>query len=457
MTHERSVAVVGDGAAGTLTVIALLRHAARTGVRLRVEWAGDGARGRGVAYATSAPWHRLNVPAAAMSLGDADDFPQWLAAHAAADSAARDAADGPGDDFARRGDYGSYLLDRLDAARAAARTAQLHEHRGRATDLSVDAAGVALVAGDGSVRVDRAVLATGVPTARPVPGLTPAAAAHPRLVADAWNGRLDEVTGAGTVLLIGTGLTMIDAALSLARRAPDLRLHAVSRSGLLPRRHLRDRCEPGSPAVTPRPGLTLDELVTGVEAQVAAAPQRWREVVDGLRPVTQDLWHALSHADQERFLREQEARWMRHRHRVAPAVAEEVDALRASGRLHVEAAAVEEVDAAGERLRVRLTGRPGGGTRQVEADWVVACVGLQYDVRLWDDPLTTSLLRAGLARSHPLGLGLDCEPDGALRTAAGPSPHLFTLGLLRRGDLYETVGIAELAGQATRLAEVLVG
>lgn len=463
-----SVAVVGDGAAGVLTVTALLRHAARTGARLRVEWVGDGARGRGVAYATSAPWHRLNVPAAGMSVGDADDFPRWLAAHAGdPGTAAREtadpdpfagaAADAPGGDFAQRGDYGSYLLDRLDAARTAARTARLYEHRGRVTNLSVDPEGVQLVVRDAPVRVDRVVLATGVPTARPTPGLTPAAATHPRLVADPWNGRLDDVTGAGTVLLVGTGLTMVDAALSLARRAPDLRLHAVSRSGLLPRRHLRDRPDPGSPAVTPRPGLTLDELVSAVEARIAAAPQRWREVVDGLRPVTQELWHVLSHADRERFLREHEARWMRHRHRVAPAVAEEIDALRDSGRLLVEAAAVEEVDAAGERLRVRLAPRPDGEVRHVEADWVVSCVGLQYDVRRSDDPLTVSLLRAGLARSHPLGLGWDCEPDGALRTPSGPSRHLFTLGSLRRGDLYETIGIAEIAGQAERLGEILAG
>ena len=105
---------------------------------------------------------------------------------------------------------------------------------------------------------------------------------------------------------------------------------------------------------------------------------------------------------------------------------------------------------------VRLAGRPEGAVREFDVDWVVACVGLQYDVRRWEDPLTTSLLRAGLARSHPLGLGLDCGPDGALNTAAGLSPRLFTLGSLRRGDLYETIGIAEIAGQATRLAEILV-
>jgi uncharacterized NAD(P)/FAD-binding protein YdhS len=300
------------------------------------------------------------------------------------------------------------------------------------------------------VRADRAVLAVGLPTVLPLPGLDPAAAAHPRLVADPWSTGFDAVTG-GTVLLVGTGHTMIDASLSLARRLPDVRLRAVSRSGRMPRRHLRDRAVPGPPAITPRPGLTLDEVVAAVEERVAQAPQRWREVVDGLRPVTQALWQALSLDDRRRFLREHEPRWMRHRHRVAPTVAEEVDALRASGRLRVEAAAVERIEAAGERLRVRL-----GTGEVVEPDWVIACTGIRYDPGAGTDPLVAGLLRDGLARPHPVGLGFDVAPDGALCTAAGVSSHLYCLGSLRRGDLYETIGIPDIAAQAAALADVLV-
>lgn len=445
-----SVIVIGDGAAGVLTVTALLARAGRAGVRLDVHWIGDGARGRGVAYASTAPWHRLNVPAAGMSIGDADEFPTWLAARGAgSDTDAR-----TGDDFARRHDFGSYLLDRLATARAGADSATLHEHRGQADALAVDRAGVRVSVGATALRGDRAVLATGVPTFSPLPGLTAAAAAHPRLVADPWGGRLDEIAG-GTVLLVGTGLTMIDAALSLARRLPDVALRAVSRSGLLPHRHLRDRKEPGPPAITPRAGVTLDEVVTAVEEQIAVAPERWREVVDGLRPVTQQLWRSLSHADRERFLREHERRWMRHRHRVAPAVAEGVDELRRSGRLRVGAATVEEIAAAGERLRVRLVNR-AGVAEDVEPDWVVACTGVLFDLRRAADPLMVSMLRDGVVRPHPLGLGLDCAPDGAVRTGAGPSSRLYAMGLLRRGELYESIGITEHAGQAAELAELVV-
>ena len=448
MTREPAVAVVGDGAAGVLTVTALLARAAELRSPLRVEWIGDGARGRGVAYASPADWHRLNVPAAGMSLGD-DDFPHWLRArgvHLAA-----------GDDFARRHDYGSYLLDRLAAARVAA-AGVLHEHVGRATALGVDPAGVRVTvdgaAGRVEVRADRAVLAIGVPTFLPLPHLTAAAAAHPRLIADPWGGRLDEVTG-GSVLLVGTGLTMVDATLSLARRLPGTALRAVSRSGLLPHRHLRDREEPGEPAIRPRPGLTLDEVVGAVEARVAAAPERWRTVVDGLRPVTQELWRSLSLADRERFLREHEPRWLRHRSRIAPAVAEEIDALRRAGRLRLGAASVREIDAAGERLRVRLADR-AGRVEELHPDWVVACTGVQFDVRRVADPLVVGLLRDGLGRSHPVGLGLDCAADGALLTAAGPSDRLYTLGSLRRGEAYETIAVAEIAEHATRLADTLV-
>lgn len=451
-----SVAVIGDGAAGVLTVTALLGRAAATRTPLRVEWIGDGARGRGVAYASAAPWHRLNVPAAGMSVGDdpdgADGFPRWLAAHGVTLT--------DGDDFATRHHYGSYLLERLAAARAAAAGggAVLHEHRGRATAAAVDADGVRVSVGGGDVRVevraDRAVLALGVPTHTPLPNLTAAAAGHPRLVADPWSGRLDAVTG-GAVLLVGTGLTMVDAALSLARRLPDLRLRAVSRSGLLPHRHLRDREEPGEPAIRPRAGLTLDEVVAAVEARVAAAPERWRTVVDGLRPVTQDLWRSLSLADRERFLRAHEPRWLRHRSRIAPVVAEEIDALRRAGRLRLGAASVGEIDADGDRLRVRLVDR-AGRPEHVGADWVVACTGVQYDVRRAGDPLVAGLLRDGLARSHPLDLGLDCTPDGALLSDAGPPDRLHTLGSLRRGEAYESIAIHEIAEQAGELAATLV-
>ncbi len=46
------------------------------------------------------------------------------------------------------------------------------------------------------------------------------------------------------VLLIGTGLTMIDQVLAIAKRRPDARVMAISRHGLLPL-HARGCAAPG--------------------------------------------------------------------------------------------------------------------------------------------------------------------------------------------------------------------
>ncbi|MDT7742473.1 MAG: hypothetical protein QOE59_1551, partial [Actinomycetota bacterium] len=279
--------------------------------------------------------------------------------------------------------------------------------------------------------------------------------AHPGLVRDPWSGALEADPPPRTAVLVGTGLTMVDAALSLARRDPRTRLLAVSRSGLLPRSHSRGRGDPLDPPVAPRPGLGLDEVVAAVEGRVAQEPDRWRDVVDGLRPVTQDLWRSLSAADRDRFLAEHARRWEVHRHRMAPAVADALHRLRDEGRLEVRAARVARIDAARPGLAVTLADAEGA-EQTIDANRVVSCTGAQEDVTAVDDPLVTALLGGGAARPHPTGKGFDTDDDGALRPADGRERRLYTLGATRRGDLYETTGLAEIRDQATAVADLLV-
>ena len=442
--------VVGDGAAATLVVIGLLRAAVRLRARLRIEWVGSQDPGRGVAYATPQPWHRMNVAATDLSVSDTPhDFTHWLASRTPTTT-------NDDDDFAPRWEFGSYLTDVLNRARAEAEvcdTVALREWRDRAVDLIVDAHGVQVKLRDGEhVQAERAVLALGLFPPAPLPGVSAEAATHPQLIADPWAGRLGQVQGEGVAVLVGTGLTMVDVALSLARQAPLLRLRAVSRTGLTPRAHSRTTPHPRGPASAPRPGLTLETIVADIETQIAAEPTRWRDIVDALRPVTQSLWQALSRPDQTRLLREHSRRWETHRHRMAPSVADELDTLRKTGALHESAAAIHNINAAGERLLVRL-----GETREeIDADWVIACTGPQTHVDKVDDPLVASLLSSGYARAHPLGLGFDTASNGALQTPSGPSQRLFTLGSLRRGELYESIAIPEIRDQAARLTQMIL-
>jgi uncharacterized NAD(P)/FAD-binding protein YdhS len=72
---------------------------------------------------------------------------------------------------------------------------------------------------------------------------------------------------------------------------------------------------------------------------------------------------------------------------------------------------------------------------------------------MFESPLTRSLLAKRLVRADDLGIGLACDPDGALIDAMGnPSRQLFTLGSLRKGELWESTAVPELRVQAERLA-----
>ena len=59
----------------------------------------------------------------------------------------------------------------------------------------------------------------------------------------------------------------------------------------------------------------------------------WRAAIDGLRPVTAQLWQGLSEDDKRRFLGEHARTWDVHRHRMPPITAERLAEIAESGRL----------------------------------------------------------------------------------------------------------------------------
>ncbi|GAB3663889.1 hypothetical protein GCM10027596_27630 [Nocardioides korecus] len=301
------VVVVGAGAGGALTACHLL-----TGLspRYRVALVDPSpTTGRGPAYATTDDRHLLNVPVSGMSAfpRDAEHFHRWVRRH-------HDAATQP-QDFVPRRVYGDYVEDLLTQAADFPGNARLE--RRHDTVVGIDRRGDRFVVrlNSGPAIVARAVvLATG---ARPGTAWAPAELrASARLVDDPWTQELPD----GDLLLVGTGLTMVDVALSAAREGRTL--HTVSRHDELPRAHR----VPTTPAVPPPPGITRVTDLAGLRRTVTAHVERtraatgdWRPAVDGLRPVTAQLWQGLDEADRRTFV-EQDARdWDVHRHRMPPA------------------------------------------------------------------------------------------------------------------------------------------
>lgn len=436
------IAFAGGGASATLTAVALLRTTTWLRLPYQILLIDEhGRHARGAAYSTTDPAHLLNSPVKAMSAlpDQPGHLARWL--HQ------RDPTAGP-DTFLPRRVYGDYLADTLiRTARWAHPHASVRTRTARVESARPEGDSVTLRLSDGT-RLSAAalVVATGN-TAAPV-GSTPGCGAVPGVVSDPWHptAGLDALAGCERVLAVGSGLTMVDAALTLTRANPSAVVYAVSRGGRLPHPH--------QPPLTAPPGLVdlgqeetlpLRTLVRRLRTAVAAYPGDWRHVIDSLRPHAQALWQGLSPAEQRRFLERWSRHWENARHRMAPRTAERIALLRAEHRLRLHSGGVRAVAPAGAALRAAL-----GDGSVVDVDAVLDCTGAAPGRA----PLITRMFADGLARPDPVGLGVYTCPRGALVSSRGAVSHrMFTLGPPRRGQLYETTAIPEIRAQAEQLAQ----
>ena len=348
-----TVAVVGSGFSGLMTTLGLLGRPDGPRVRLIER---RHAFARGAAYSTSFPDHLLNVRASNMSAfpDRPDHFVRWLQAQ-------NDTGDEAATAFARRSRYGAYLQAMLAGASETSEAGRLLLEADAIVDLEPHDGRWRLTYDMGRrVEVDAVVLAVGnFPPHLPA-GLGEAAARSAAFVADPWAADLAAAPEEGLAVLIGTGLTMVDLALRLSAERPRLKLLALSRRGLLPHRHLPTGPSPlaWDPGLAPTPrGLirTMRDLADTAD---------WRSVVDGLRPHVQAVWRDWPDAERQRFLRHARPWWEVHRHRLAPAVAERIDTLVASGALTVKAGRFSRIDASEDGIVLPIiainkrTGKP---------------------------------------------------------------------------------------------------
>ena len=449
------IIVLGAGYTGSALTAQLSRRA-KPGTRILL--AGD-EETLGLAYGAAAPMHLLNVAAGRMSMwpDQPDDFVQWLIASGHAGEQEIQGVPIP-ERFIPRAVYGSYVRDRL--GETIARTNAVVERRiARALQLDRTDAGWRVAFGDGTSAVAPvvAICLGNQAGSLPLPASAYAEAASHWIIIDPWRDpRLADIAPNDRVLVIGTGLTMVDFVLQREHDAHPGQTLAISRRGVLPQVHAL-HAEPGVPTSGIDRPLSLLELTrlvrSGIEERVAAG-EDWRPIIDGLRPETQRLWMRLSPAEQSRFLRHLGAHWGAARHRMPPIAHHRLTAMLEDGRLEVLSGRVAGLGHADGRLDASLNLRNEQETRHLQVDWVVNCTGPGRDPARTGNPFLCALLYAGIARSDVLRLGLETDADDRVIGREGkPQPGLFALGPVAMGRRYEIVAVPDLRVQCEDVAE----
>ena len=459
--HAWHVAIVGAGFSGTALAIHLLKEAASAASprNLRIELIDPRPEiGAGVAYATRDYPYPLNVAAGQMSIdsGRPGDFLDYLKSQGIHAS--------PGD-YLPRQVYGDYLRARFAEARTAAPpNVECVHHRASAWQLRRHDDRWLLWLDDGKpLAADDVVLAFGNP-----PPATPPELAHlahsDRYISDPCTiGALANQEEIGSVLLVGSGLTMVDAALRLAALRPRVRnIHVLSRHGWIP------EAQPSTPLPAIKPDVVgaleaargstrqLVRAFRALTASVDSAGGDWREVLAIARGQLSAQWRALDPAQRARFLRHVRPSWEVNRHRVPAGPLSAVRSLARNGVLDVHAGRLEEANELDDAIEVIWRPRGATRTRAWLVDRIVNCTGPECRAARVADPLVQSLLSSGIIRPDPHSLGIDIADDGRPIAREGiPVDRLYYLGPWLRARDWEATAVPELREHSAALARSL--
>ncbi len=444
------IAIIGGGAAGATLVAECL---SRSG-GIDIAWfVGRRSAGRGVAYATGDGQHLLNGRAGSLGLtaDDPDGFMRYLKERRIPATPT---------DFLPRAIFGDYVEATL------AHLIAEQPSGARMQTLPMEAVAVEKRGGEFVVRsddgqtlvVDAVVLAVGALPPVPIAEITSESLDGGRYLPDPWQWPYVK-QAPRTLVVLGSGLTAVDVILTASSNWPETRIISLSRHGCLPAAHASTSSGPHNRQHRLVASLLEDDSIRrwfGAVREEARVSRDWRAVIDGLRPATTDLWQKLGLTQRRRFLRHARWAWETLRHRMPPQTAEAIQALRDGGRLSVIAGRIRRVGGHAP-LELVYRSRDDGVERTVLADLAIQATGLQTKVERTTYPLLRQLLRDGLVRADPLGLGIETDAHGRVADAAGRIvPRLRAVGTLLRGTLWECTALPEIRTLGAKIARDLL-
>jgi uncharacterized NAD(P)/FAD-binding protein YdhS len=443
------LAIIGGGLSGTLLAHYLLQED-RHPVTVYLFEKDFQQLSRGIAYRASNETQLLNVPAASMNLHGlpAGDFYHWLQAkgHTVL----------PGD-FVSRSLFGTYLKELFQQSLERARQVQVKVITDEVVDIIKEEDFLYILTAAGNTyHVTKAVVANGIlPPTDPFEvtldiQLTNLYQSNP------WNFHyLDQLKKNDHVVLIGTGLTMLDHAAGLLQSDKNVRVTAFSRRGLLPLAH--KAYQPYDfPEYTVVPNEDIGELLRSIRVYYVTHKNKgldWRDLIDRVRSQVPQLWKALNAVSKIRFIRHLKPYWEIHRHRAPEQVLDTVKQEMQKGRFNLLRGKIREVTTNGKALTIHLVNSTG--IKSIEANYLLNSSGLQHNISLSSNPLLKKLVERGYMIPDSNKLGVETDEVGAFQCTAGEK-NIFTLGALRRAAVFECTAAKEIGEQAFMLSKNLM-
>jgi len=447
---EENIVIIGGGYSGTLTAVNLLRAGVSNHNLIIIDTEVE--IGRGLAYGTWDDNLLLNVPVGNMSA--LHDIPKHFLTYCKQiDPAFNEGS------FVSRRIYGDYLEFTLsEAEQSAKKTIERIVGVVQAVHRNGESGSFLVELLDGrKFNAVKVILALG--HFHPQAPIRNGSFDSRFYINNPWDfSALDQVPKDPPILIIGTGLTAVDALFRITSTGHK-KVILMSRRGLLPHPHRsspRPPHENAFPDYLNKDVLTVRYCLRTLRENVIKRVSRgedWRDVFNELRSYTPEIWDRFSLGEKKRFLRHVVSFWDIHRHRLAPVSFNRLEKLLASGKVSILAARLIVCDGRSNSCSVTVLPRGSSDYENLLIGAIVNCTGPNTDITKISDPLIKQLLDDGYISQDQTKLGLVVNDQYEVIGRDGNSiSGLFYVGPMLKAKYWEAIAIPELRKHTKKLA-----
>lgn len=433
-----TIAIVGGGISGTLTVLNCIKQSQRP---LSIFWFDAHDKFcKGFAYSTSEDHHLLNVRANNMSVfvDEPNHFVDWLNQHHSYYTAK---------DFVSRKLYGEYVQDVFDALKNINPLVSIIQIAEEVISIDKKNDGFELKTKQ-PFQVQKLVLAFG--------NFLPA---HPKSISKEFISSKNyfqnvfvpqlklEALKNKNITIIGSGLTMIDAVISLSAQHYTGTINVISPHAYIPQAHHENPLPSIKSFIEEHRKYNLLELFSLVNQQLKKVKKENlnpHSVIDVMRPYLQTLWLNFSPEEKNQFLHHLRHKWGVARHRIPSQSMNVFQKLNSSGSVKLIKGRIFDIKTVADNFEIYYSNSQND-KQIIKTELIINCTGPESNYLQIKSPLIQQLIKSQFIEPDSIKYGLNAQKDGQI------SQNVYTIGPPLKGILWESTAVPEIRLQAQEL------
>ena len=270
-----------------------------------------------------------------------------------------------------------------------------------------------------------------------------------------WSIDADLIDDKKSILIIGTGLTMVDTVHYLREKNKNGTVYCLSPHGfkILPQGEAENTFDSILHKITIKD--RLDALLTEfnlAKKEITKKNGSLESLINYFRPYTGKLWQGFTLEEKSFFLRHLRHKWGVARHRIPPISYEQINNELLENKLIILAGIIKQFHEKPDGIDVVYTIPSTNKEATIHVASVINCTGPEADISKMEIGLLAKLHKSQLIVPDKLKLGIQVSVSDFRIKNTHQTEHFYAIGNLLRGELWESTAINELREQAIQLS-----